>query len=200
MLQPTAKITIAATHVVDSPSFLSNSCRKINSNKYKFDTLFKHLQGFHIKYIWNAHIGKLYGLLSHKAKTLDLPAFFFFFFFIFNCSTSGKGGFEPSLALLKTWPGNSIVTSLLFILLYYIYIYIKVLPCICSKIACQIFPNFKVKNRVDGGREGRRPTSMLVFPLLPSLNHKSLKFPLHLGSVCIRLILLKIENLLLKTL
>lgn len=137
MLQLTAKITIAAAHVVDSPSFLSNSCRKINSNKYPFDTLFKHLQVFHIKYTWNAHVGKLYGLLSHKAKTLELPAFFIFL--IFNCSTRGKGGFEPQFSL-KTQPGNSIVTSL-----YLFYIYRKVLPCLCSKIACQIFPNFKVK-------------------------------------------------------
>ena len=95
MLQPTAKITIAATHVVDSPSFLSNSCRKINSNKYKFDTLFKHLQGFHIKYIWNAHIGKLYGLLSHKAKTLDLPAFFFFFFIYSIVQQVGREDLNP---------------------------------------------------------------------------------------------------------
>ena len=154
MLQPTAKITIAATHVVDSPSFLSNSCRKINSNKYKFDTLFKHLQGFHIKYIWNAHIGKLYGLLSHKAKTLELPAFFIFIF-IFDCSTSGKGGFEPSLALLKTWPGNSIVTSLLFILLYYIYIYIyKGSSLYLLKNCLSNFPKFQSKKQSGWGEGG----------------------------------------------
>ena len=140
-----------------------------------------------------SHWQALWFVITQGQDTGPTSLFFFFFFLYSIVQQVGREDLNPPQLSLKHDQAIQLLQA--FYLFYYtIYIYIKVLPCICSKIACQIFPNFKVKNRVDGGREGRRPTSMLVFPLLPSLNHKSLKFPLHLGYVWIPLILLKTEN------